>query len=303
MQVTAILNAYMRGANIPHKPVLIALAVGTVLVVLALVIGRSETIEESGGEIAVVTRAPERNYVQVEDADENGIPDWQEALVRVEPFIEPVASSSDWQPTTMTEGFTVSLIEHYMRNKTYGPLGRDQSAFVSASVEGLNEHAADIPVNRLEIMVLDQNDTETLRSYGNSLVGIMNKYPVAQETETVVLERALRTNDESVLKGIEPILNSYRGMVVDMKMLPVPSSYADEHLALTNSYQSIANDLEAAMRTFSDPALSLVRMKRYPADVALMSDSIVKIINKLISTDKVPFTKSDEFTTILPREI
>ena len=92
-------------------------------------------------------------------------------------------------------------------------------------------------------------------------------------------------------------------MIVDMKLIPVPSSYVEEHLALLNAYQSVANDIEASTKTFSDPAYSLVRVKRYLPDVTKMSESVVAIVNKLTTIDEVPFTKNDEFYAILPQNI
>lgn len=293
----------MRGVNIPHKPILGALAVGTILVVSALVVGRSEVEQNGDSQLAVVTKAPERNYVQVEDKDGNGIADWQDALVRIQPLPQTSASTSDWQPKTLTESFTVMFLENYVRNKSYGTLARDQESFVDISADALAEKALDRKIERIEITVIEQNDTETLRAYGNGIIHIMNKYPAPPKPEMKVLEDAVRANNPQKLEALQPILNSYRGMIVDMKLIPVPSSYVEEHLALLNAYQSVANDIDASTKTFSDPAYSLVRVKRYLPDVTKMSESVVAIFNKLTTIDEVPFTKNDEFYAILPQNI
>lgn len=295
----------MRGVNIPHKPILAALLLGTVLVAFALIKGQQPSAQQTDGQLTVVTEAPERTFLQPEDSNENGIPDWQEALVRTEVLAAslPSASSSNWKPQSLTDSFTVAFIEGYLRNKTYGQLGRSQEDFASLSADMLGEKMLDKPIGQQEIMIDSRTDTEALRAYGNGIMAIMNKYPAPPENEVTIIDNALRANNPQALEKLDPILNAYRGMVVDMKLIPVPSTYVAEHLALINTYQGVANDIEAMRSTFTDPALAMVRMKRYKSDVTAMAEAIMALVNKLVKVDKVRFAKEDPLYPLIPSDI
>ncbi len=295
----------MRGVNIPHKPIWAALLVGVGLIAFALVKSPDPAEELTNGELTVVTDAPERAFLQPEDEDGNGIPDWQDALLSTETLTAqlPNASTSDWKPQTVTESFTVAFIEGYLRNKTYGGLGRDNEEFATLAADTLGENMVDQKIGQQDITISNDTDTDALRAYGNGLMAIMNKYPAPPENELVVINKALRTNNPQDLEGLGPILNSYRGMIVDMKLIPVPNTYVAEHLALVNSYQAIANDLDGAAKTFTDPALAMVRMKRYQNDVAAMGQAIITLLTKLVKTDNVRFGPEDELYPLIKSNV
>ena len=86
-----------------------ALVVGIFLVVGAFVISKKADHSDTNGQLAVVQNQAERQYLSVDDKDNDGIPDWQNALLKTEEIV--IASSTDWKPNTLTDKFSVAFFE------------------------------------------------------------------------------------------------------------------------------------------------------------------------------------------------
>ncbi len=289
----------MRGVRLPHKPIWAALAVGLVLIAFALFVQKAGTLPDQNGQLAVVTSAPERSYVPVVDEDRDGIPDWQQALVRTELIATSSLQGEEWNPTTLTEQFSVAFFEEVVSNETYGPLSDTNDEIVTAATEALVQQAVDPLFTAKDITVAGASDTESLRFYGNALADILLKHPYTGASEMVVLQNALRANNPALLAELAPIENAYRAMVVDMRLLPVPEAYATEHLNLLNSYFAIANDISAMQGVFTDPILAMLRVKRYENDVFGMTQSLISVSNKLVSAGVV-YGSEDSMSKLLP---
>ncbi|MCA9360930.1 hypothetical protein KC845_00055 [Candidatus Kaiserbacteria bacterium] len=268
-----------------------ALVVGIFLVVGAFVISKKADHSDTNGQLAVVQNQAERQYLSVDDKDNDGIPDWQNALLKTEEIV--IASSTDWKPNTLTDKFSVAFFESIIRNKTYGPLGTDNDTIIAGATDVLAGYANDTILAEGDIVIVPQSDTATLRNYGNTLADIILEHPMKPPTEMTILQNSLRDNNPAGLKAIDPILIAYQTMVLDMKQTPVPEPFVFEHLDLLNAYNAVANDIAAMRNVYEDPALGMLRVKRYEDDVLGMGQAMVNVFKKLVTEYSVTFQPSD----------
>ena len=71
-----------------------------------------------------------------------------------------------------------------------------------------------------------------------------------------------------VLAELDPIIVGYRAMKKGLLNLTVPARVAGVHLDLINVIEAVASDIEAMRHVFTDPLLTMLRMKRYTDDAA-----------------------------------
>lgn len=274
--------------------IIAATVVGLLLVGLAYMMpNQNVTTTDGSNNLIVVATAPNRTFIQTDDKDGNGIPDWQQSLTRTIPLAQAATTTTYQKPETLTEAFGQAFFEQYLTNKTYGSLGIDNQELVSRSTKALINNLQDSLIGPSALTTSNDTSAEAIKAYGNGFASIVYNYPSERDAETVILERALKNSDPDEIKELEPILNDYRGMIVDMQLLPVPLTYIKEHLDILNSMQAVALDIEAMLRVYEDPLLSLIRIKRYQDDVYSMAMAITNLYVKMVEQDKIQFTKDE----------
>ena len=72
----------------------------------------------------------------------------------------------------------------------------------------------------------------------------------------------------SELVTLASVYKNYRD---GMLQIPVPAILTKEHLDLINAYHALYNDIDAMTLAQSDPAVTLLRLKRYEEDVEGMA--------------------------------
>ncbi len=146
---------------------------------------------------------------------------------------------------------------------------------------------AEISLDKLygssDINTVPDNSLVTLRTYGNRVAAIAldNAPPAGTEDELTILNRALTRKDPELLRELDPTIAAYENMLAAMLVAPVPSSMAAEHLALTNVYQSLLNDIKAFRSVFTDALPTMLRFRRYPADAEALYLAINDLYLKL----------------------
>ncbi len=270
-----------------------ALLFSIALVALGLY-SRSENNTTEDGALSVIN-APVKQYIESVDADKNGIPDWQEELtknviVSITATGTPIDGNAEYTPpTTYTGQFAESFFKEYLGGKAGGQDFSDPTGLVNDAVQSIEESTASKVYSRAEIMVVPTADA---RAYGNRIAEIILKNPGGKESEIVILERALRENDASVLDELKPIREAYESMIRDTLLVPVPEEFVSEHLLLLNAYEAILTDIKAAEVIFQDPLYGLARMKRYSDDVQGMLNAFVSI-SQALKNQNISYTKEE----------
>ncbi len=264
-----------------QKRIGVAFLAGAVLVSGSLFLKQSVNAESKQAAL-LVTAAPERSFIDVVDRNNNGIPDWQEALQSTSPLMLPGEDENyEYAPSTLTEEFGVAFFENYVRSKGYGVFGVTEEELIERSSGLLADKATDELFTIAHITLGEDNQPAALKTYGNAVAVILNRYAAQGDSELVILGRAMRNNDPDELDRLQPLVDSYDGMVRDMLALRVPSQYVGEHLDIINTFNALAIDIEAMRNAYEDPISALIRLKRYEEDAIGMSAALINLYDRL----------------------
>ena len=274
----------------PQKRIGLAIVLGIVLVAGAYVEGSSKTSKQTG---TLVAQQVERAYVQPEDANGNGVPDWQDSLLEKAVIEMPSASSTYQKPTTVTGTFGIKFFQDYIRSKMYGAFGASKEELVAKLTQSLKEQAVDELLTEKDITRFETTDTQILHSYANQVALVLTANPAQGDSELYILQDYMRYNDPQKLQGLEPIALAYTTTVKNLLETKVPIQYTKQHLDLLNAVNAVREDVRGFQKIQTDALYSLLRLKRYHDDVLGMSNAIKNLFNALYLEGGIRF-RADE---------
>lgn len=237
--------------------------------------------------VGVVTaEAPKRQPIEVTDSDGDTIPDWKEGLRAAEPIQvnAPEQTEVYERPDTLTGAVGVDMLKEVLESKYKGSLGKTQEEILTEAESRIGQAATDELYYEKHITIDSNTDTDALRAYGNKVAEIAYMYekPAYIEHELAWLQKAVETNDEEMLKDLDPIVASLKKMTEAMLATPVPETMVKEHLDLTNTYNALYIDTDAIQKVFSDPMYSAVRVRRYGDDAIGLHHALTNLYTKLV---------------------
>lgn len=262
-----------------------ALVLGILIVLVSLRV--SAKGDDSSSEDTLALTAPARTYIESQDSDGDGVKDWEEVLQ--ERFIDSVSATSSENlgfntteeyvpPTTLTGKFSEAFFQDYLDGKVQGVDYSDPSVFIADAIGAIEKNVKSRTYSRIDITIIPATP-ENIHMYGNTLADIITKNSINNESEMLILERALKTDDPSVLAELKPIEEVYAKTTAEALRMEVPDSVALQHIAFLNASEAILTDLKAMQFTFDDPLYTLARVKGYKADTKQLYDSFVALKN------------------------
>lgn len=276
-----------------QKRIAVAFLVGSVIVAGSFLISRHSTAHDISNTAAALTPV-ERVHITPADSDHNGLPDWQDSLIQSDPIELSSTSASYTAPTTVTGKFAVQFFEDYMRSQISGPFGQSQEELIQKSTEDLVSQAQDQFFTQKDIALFDATDSESLRAYGNQVANILlTQTHSSKDTELVILQDYMRYKKPERIHDLDPIESTYVTMVKEMLEIQVPSSYAKEHLDLTNALDAVREDIRSMQNVDTDALYTLLRVKRYHDDVLGLSNALKALFNTLYLQDNIRWSPDD----------
>lgn len=211
--------------------------------------------------------APIRAAISVADADNNGIEDWRDAFTTAEPVMIGEPSASYTAPTTVTGRLGIGLFEDFVRSKNYGPFGRSQEQVVTETVNQLARETEQIVYQLGDIETLSSWSNTDIKNYANIMGGslIQNSQP-GMASEVEILRDILANKKTDRVTELAVIAGFYKTMRDQALAAPVPTIFTKEHLDLINVYEALYQDISAMQYTLDDPAVTLLRVRRYQDD-------------------------------------
>lgn len=262
-----------------------ALVFGVGLVSLSVYGSLSDQLQAATQTSSIVTVAPERQYIEIEDRDNNGIPDWRESLreARTIEFQTPTTTATYIPPDTLTGQLAIELFENAVQQEVYGEFAASNEEILSRTELQILEAAQDSFYDFADIIETNTTSEEALRAYGVAIADIALQYAIdaSLENEAVITKAAIDANNPELLADLAIIAESYRGMREAMLNLPVPEVLAVDHLNLINSYHALYIDVTAMQQAFSDPLLTMTRLKRYEDDALGVYNALRTIYSNL----------------------
>lgn len=259
-----------------------AFVIGAALVVGSYTIAHFGTPRLKQPSAAQGSQAPIRTSIAVNDQDKNGIEDWRDAFVAAEPIMIDELNASYTPPDTVTGKLGITFFEDIIRAKNYGPLGRTETEVISDAVNDLSKETNQTLFGMRDISTLEDWGDEDIRNYGNAMAGvILRNNKEGMDSEVVILNDILSKGKTERLAELKIIASVYKSMRDESLLVPVPKVFLKEHLDLINTYEAIYKDIYAMTLSLEDPAVALLRIKRYQDDALGFSIALSNMYDAL----------------------
>ena len=230
------------------------------------------------------TPAESRTYITVSDKDQNGIEDWREEFVSDTPLVldSDGTSSVPYEiPTTLTDQMGIQLFQSIIRAKASGNVGPSQTDIIQQTADRLRNTVQDIIYKPSNVTTIPMS-SKAIRTYGNTMAQIILNNNVDSEDEITILDRAIRNEDPDELKKLATLANMYKNVRDQTIATPVPEQFLKQHLDLINVYQALYKSLSDMQLVFTDPVVSLMRIKRYEGDATGLAEALKNMYNSIL---------------------
>jgi hypothetical protein len=216
---------------------------------------------------AVSVATEPRAALTVTDGNNNGIEDWRDDFVTTEPIILNAASTTYVLPDTLTGKVSINFLEDIIRAKNYGPFGSTQEEVIQNTINNLAKETEIKLYDTPDIDIMTRWDDEDILNYANTVAAtIYNNSIPDMDGELEILHDVVTNGRKERLPELETLAGVYANYRDDTIKIPVPAFLAKEHLDLINTYNALHEDIRAMSLTYSDPAVALLRLKRYQDD-------------------------------------
>ncbi len=217
---------------------------------------------------AVVNAAPARTAIEVVDENNNGIEDWRDDFVTTDPLVLEDTSTTYTPPDTLTGQLGINFFQDILSSRTHGAFARSDEEIIGNTIEVLRKETGVEIYDTPDIKIIDEWTEDTIRTYANALALAIttNDAVDVKENELYILQDILNRRDQSRIAELDALALTYQKTRDDTLKIPVPAFMAKQHLDLINTYHAIQADITAMTYSYSDPAYTLLRLKRYEED-------------------------------------
>ncbi|MEN9524513.1 MAG: hypothetical protein RL536_582 [Candidatus Parcubacteria bacterium] len=198
------------------------------------------------------------------------------------------------EPDTITGQFGKKVFEQFMILKQNN-LTDDQTAIKAAIDQNMSDIVSTAPQARIydirNILVSQNVDVSAEKTYANTVGSILSMYARQGDAATIATE-ALDKNDQSRIKEINVIAESYSNMLKKLLAVPAPKTISDMHLNLVNSASGMVFVSQGMAKIFSDPMQSMVSLAVYEKSLGSFQNALVSLKNNFEQKD-IRFSNSD----------
>ncbi len=237
----------------------------------------------------------ERIAIPVEDADNNGIEDWRDALVTTEVTADDITveATEFTMPETVTGKMSLNFFEGIISSRIYAPFSPDDSEVIEQTVQNLQEEARQKLYSRSDLDIMTEWDDEDIVNYANTLAAIVitNSNPDL-DPDILIISDIIRNQNYDRIEELQAVADVFWAYRDDSLLLPVPEPFVKTHLDLINTYQAVGESLEAVTLIEEDPMLSLIHLRRYQDDALGLKMALENVYEALVEYAPL-FTEED----------
>lgn len=216
------------------------------------------------------------------DTDNDGIADKEDARKSAQDKLATLQETAKKSGTTTLETVTDKLAKEtfleYMKLKQSGaPITPQYAAQIATNIIGDGSLDFSVPSfteNQLK-SVISYETEDVKRAYGNDIWNILVKNTpterATQDDEFKIFIQAANTQDEDVLKNLDPIIAGYANTINDLMVMPVPKSAVSAHLDFVTKMNVILISISDMKAYFTDPVRGLSALLNYTNKVKDMS--------------------------------
>jgi hypothetical protein len=230
--------------------------------------------------------APIRTAIPVSDKNNNGIEDWRDEFVTTDPIVltDSTLEGAYQAPNTLTGQTGITFVQDMIRARnTAGIFGGSDEEVIEQTIDTLELETSVAIYDTPDIIILRDWDEESIRTYANALaLAIIENDETDLDFELYILQDILNRRDYSRLEELRTLAELYRLTRDAVIEIPVPELLVKEHLDIINTLHAVHNDVLAMSLSFEDPAVTLLRLKRYEDDLFGMIYALQNLYQALI---------------------
>ncbi len=242
------------------------------------------------------------------DTDNDGLPDWQEALYGTDPnnpmsfkagvtdgdavaqglikpkvqsvtatttaaAYQPLVPGAAPTPGSLTDQFSQEFFESFINAGGGQAMSDDAKQALITSLIGDFSTKAKVALDSPYTSVSVHTQAgETVLQYSAAVEAVLRAHDVAQGQgdPVTLMDALLEQNDETARPKIQKLAAAYAAIATALAVTPVPPALADEHLSLLQSFDTLARATTLVANYEKDPVAVLGSLAVYqPASQAI----------------------------------
>ena len=248
----------MRGPS----PILITAALSIAVFIGAIGVHLGNTFTRTApGAVQALEPVSPRAYLPIEDADENGTPDWQDALRESGILVSATSTASSTPDSTlasMAQNVAEALYGGYLSLKqqdSYTPKRGEELA--QRIAQNIRAEEFFVPHMAEEIVLADDTSAAMVLKYRADMRTALAPLLTDALPELEYFAEYLQTKDPASLLPLVLAAEGYRAAESNMLTVAVPKDAVPEHLRALNALGAYA-DTVGRMSRFSGDAFAAV---------------------------------------------
>lgn len=266
-------SGYSRGAS--SIATTAALSVAILIAAIGSYIGETMAARRASAEAESRAPAERQEYAPLSDADGNGIPDWQDELVRG--GLVTIAATTSGSSTIATSALGAdpvasigakimgSLVNGYVSLKQDNAYSTESGERLAATIAN-NVRVSGISVVHTidELTVSTGNTKEEILVYRGAMrEATAPIVDLEAEPEFSLFARFIMTGEASWLTKLSSVARQYRLAETNLLAVAVPEVAAENHLRVVNATGKFAETLERLVRFANDPLALMALLRTY----------------------------------------
>ncbi len=314
-------------------PIVIACVIAlTAIIIVVVYPAKSKKPANPLATLGVVKGDLTENTQREADSDNDGLKDWEEILWKTDAHktdtdgdgtsdgkeveegrnpalkgpkdkVETVVSSKSEANVkasttpTFTSKVAEKLFQNYLTLKQAGqaitPEMQDQ--LIQSTLLSTSFNAPTIKTYlATDIKIINDKSNAALITYANKMGAILKRNAVkGSDTELAIVTRATAKSDKKEIAKLDPIIESYKKIVAEIKATPVPVDLAYIHLDLLNAFNDGLSADQLMRNVFVDAASAMAGLKQYE-NAALSIVKNFQAVSKYYADQSILFTPTDD---------
>jgi hypothetical protein len=211
------------------------------------------------------------------DTDSDGTPDGKEVELGRNPLVKgpkdalaskdnPSATSTAPENLTLTDTFARDFFTQFMSLQQSGTKITADNANQIASDYLKNKTLPNISARQYSAADLSLTDSDPthLANYRDAITAVFGKYwPSGNTNELYIMQQAFTNSDTNALTGLSTIISAYQNTLSNTLALSVPKLAVSLHLNVINSLSTYIETLKMIQSAYTDPLSGLVGLNAY----------------------------------------
>lgn len=250
------------------SPIATTAALSVALLIAATGSYIGDQVRRPGSAAPVPRDAQQARNTSVEDADKNGLPDWQDELMRGGMgFSTTTASTTLSDDPAVNLGISLinSLASGYSSMKEYNAYSPEQAEKLATSLTTDFKAPDTATAHSLAELKIDPDvsSARILKYRSDMRLALSVLVDLEAEPEFSLFARFIQTNDPKWLTELSSAAERYRKAEAELMKVTVPDTAAYIHLRAANATGTYAQTLERLVRFAKDPLATMALLRTY----------------------------------------